>query len=84
MALLARAGDSAAALGAYADFSRRLRQEYDAEPSADSLALARALKQPGLLPESASPPGGAADGAEAPPPPRTWRRRRGDAFSCRA
>jgi serine/threonine-protein kinase len=44
MALLARAGDSGAALGAYADFSRRLRREYDAEPSAESLALATELK----------------------------------------
>ncbi|HKT59406.1 MAG TPA: BTAD domain-containing putative transcriptional regulator [Gemmatimonadales bacterium] len=45
MALLARAGDSAAALGAYADFTRRLRRDYDAEPSAASLALASDLRR---------------------------------------
>jgi len=44
MALLARAGDSAAALGAYSDFSRRLRRDYDAVPSAASLALAHELR----------------------------------------
>ena len=80
MALLARAGDSAAALGAYADFSRRLRQEHDAEPSADSLTLARALQRPGLLPEPRPLLAARPSGPEAPAPPRTWRRRRGDAL----
>jgi DNA-binding SARP family transcriptional activator len=44
MTLLARAGDSASALGAYTAFTRRLRREYDAEPSEASLALARELR----------------------------------------
>jgi DNA-binding SARP family transcriptional activator len=47
MALLGRAGDSGAALGAYAAFSRRLRREYDAEPSQASLTLARELQHGG-------------------------------------
>lgn len=57
MALLGRAGDSAAALGAYAAFSRRLRREYDAEPSQASLALARELQHGGdslAVPEPAA------------------------------
>jgi DNA-binding SARP family transcriptional activator len=45
MALLARAGDPAAALSAYAQFTRRLRQEYEAEPSPESQALARYLRR---------------------------------------
>ena len=45
MKLLARAGDPAAALSTYARFSRQLRQEYDAEPSPESQALARSLKR---------------------------------------
>jgi DNA-binding SARP family transcriptional activator len=44
MTLLARAGDSASALGAYTAFTQRLRREYDAEPSEASLALARDLR----------------------------------------
>jgi DNA-binding SARP family transcriptional activator len=49
MKLLARAGDPAAALSTYARFSRQLRQEYDADPSLESQALARSLKR-GRLP----------------------------------
>jgi DNA-binding SARP family transcriptional activator len=45
MELLARVGDPAAALEAYAQFSRRLRREYEAEPGPESQALARFLKQ---------------------------------------
>jgi len=44
MTLLARVGDSASALGAYTAFTRRLRREYDAEPSEASRALARELR----------------------------------------
>jgi serine/threonine-protein kinase len=76
MALLARAGDSAAALGAYADFSRRLRREYDAEPSPESLALATTLKHGGLVHRWSGAPSARADRAEAPPHPRTWPRQR--------
>jgi len=67
MALLARAGDSAAALGAYADFSRRLRREYDAEPSAASLALASDLRH-GRTPSLPSAPGQPASVASQRPP----------------
>lgn len=76
MALLARAGDSAAALRAYADFSRRLRREYDAEPSSESLALVSALKHGGLGGQyvQAVP----ADGIGALAHPRTSSRRRTD------
>jgi hypothetical protein len=52
MMLLAGAGDLAAALTAYAEFTRRLRQEYDAEPSAESRALAGALRHGGAAPGS--------------------------------
>jgi DNA-binding SARP family transcriptional activator len=51
MLVLARAGDGAAALGAYAEFTRRLRQEYDAEPSRESRALAETLRHGHLPPE---------------------------------
>ncbi|MGN6390623.1 MAG: AfsR/SARP family transcriptional regulator [Gemmatimonadales bacterium] len=44
-ALLARAGDAAAALGACAAFSRRLRREYDAAPSPETVALAQVLRE---------------------------------------
>ncbi len=49
MILLARAGDPAAALSAYTQFTRRLRQEYDAEPSLESQALVRSLQRGRLL-----------------------------------
>jgi hypothetical protein len=69
MALLASAGDSAAALGAYADFSRRLRREYDAEPNPESLALARALKLGQLVPERPRIVAERAPDANPSPPP---------------
>jgi DNA-binding SARP family transcriptional activator len=78
MALLARAGDSAAALGAYADFSRRLRREYGAEPSSESLALVSALKHGGLVHQRSGAAALRADGVEALPLPRTGLRRRTD------
>jgi hypothetical protein len=79
MALLARAGDAAAALGAYADFSRRLRREYDAEPSAESLALVRALKHGGLGRQHVQAVG--ADGTGALARPRASSRRRSESRS---
>jgi DNA-binding SARP family transcriptional activator len=51
MVVLARAGDAAAALGAYAEFTRRLRREYDAEPSRESRALAETVRHGHLPPE---------------------------------
>ena len=44
MVLLARVGDPAEALGAYAEFTRRLLREYDAEPGLETRALAADLK----------------------------------------
>jgi DNA-binding SARP family transcriptional activator len=71
--LLVRAGDPAAALSAYAEFSRRLRQEYDAEPSPESRALARSLKQGRLLPEPSYVLAEWSDAAEGVVPCRTRR-----------
>jgi DNA-binding SARP family transcriptional activator len=68
MMLLAGAGDPAAALTVYAEFARRLRQEYDAEPSAESRALAGSLKQGGLLPVAAREIMSSAAVAAARPP----------------
>jgi DNA-binding SARP family transcriptional activator len=76
MALLARAGDSAAALGAYSDFSRRLRREYDAVPSSASLALAHELRQGRA---DARPTSRPADlGSREPPGDETAGRRGGE------
>jgi hypothetical protein len=49
MVLLARAGDSAGALRTYAHFIRRLRQEYDADPSPESQALAHSIRKGRVL-----------------------------------
>jgi DNA-binding SARP family transcriptional activator len=53
MVVLARVGDTAAALNAYAEFTKRLRQQYDAEPCRESKELAGILRQ-GHLPVEAS------------------------------
>jgi DNA-binding SARP family transcriptional activator len=76
MALLGRAGDPAAALSAYAQFAKRLRREYDAEPSLESRALVRSLQHGRLLraPWRARPerlPGGESTSRLQ----RGWRRR---------
>lgn len=86
MVVLAKAGEPGAALGVYAEFSKRLQREYEAEPSAESRALAEALKH-GRLPREVS--GGVPvaehreaarpDEARRPVPARTPRRRRTDA-----
>jgi DNA-binding SARP family transcriptional activator len=44
MTVLGQLGDRAAALGAYTEFARRLRQEFDAEPSWDTRQLCLALR----------------------------------------
>jgi DNA-binding SARP family transcriptional activator len=76
MTLLARAGDPAAALRVYAEFSRRLRQEYDAEPSSESQALARSLKQGRLLLEPSPALPERSDAARGSAPVLTTRRER--------
>jgi len=76
MELLARAGDPAGALSAYSQFSKRLRQEYEAEPSPQSLALARALKHGRLLSEpwrGVRERSGAAEGALTSRRNRRWQ-----------
>jgi hypothetical protein len=85
MVVLARVGDPGAALGAYAEFRKRLRQEYDAEPSRETQALAAALKH-GHLPSERSglvtvprPGVPGADGSGRTPSRRRPRRRRTDA-----
>jgi DNA-binding SARP family transcriptional activator len=84
MIVLARVGDPAAALGAYAEFTRRLRQEYDAEPGRESKALAGILRE-GRLPVEASEVGpsprsdsGGSDATDGTAPRRRHRRRRAD------
>jgi DNA-binding SARP family transcriptional activator len=44
MTLLARVGQPAAAVNAYAEFARRQQQHYDAEPSAETRMLAETLR----------------------------------------
>ncbi len=67
LALLDRLGDRAGAVQAYEDFARRLKVDFDAEPSAETQALARAIR--------ARAPSGTEAGSPAPallpvPPPR--------------
>jgi serine/threonine-protein kinase len=61
MRLLDRDGDRATALRAYEEFVVRLRSDLDVDPSSETQALARALRQPALAPALTT---------EAPPPPR--------------
>jgi DNA-binding SARP family transcriptional activator len=75
MALLARAGDSAGALSAYVQFSRRLRQEYDAEPSAESQTLALSIRRGRLLLAPLRVFTQRAHAGSPPPPPQRKRRR---------
>ena len=84
MALLARVGDPAAALGTYAEFARRLLREYEAKPSLETRALAADLKHGLYLARSVSaaplPAAGAAPGpAEPSVVQRAQRRRSTDA-----
>jgi DNA-binding SARP family transcriptional activator len=55
MVILGTLGDRAAALGAYAEFSRRFRQEFDAEPSWESRQLYQALRLSGGPPDEVRP-----------------------------
>ncbi len=77
MTFLRGLGDRAAAIRAYEDFASRLGREYELEPSAETKALAEAMRaaEPpvaaGRLPP-ATPPGG----ASAPSPVRSASRRR--------
>ena len=44
LTMLSRLGDRAGALRVYDDFARRLRSEFDAEPSAETQALVRSIR----------------------------------------
>jgi serine/threonine-protein kinase len=55
MERLARAGDGAAAIQAYEELARRLRAEYDAEPSRATRALADEIRRGAADPEPTAP-----------------------------
>jgi serine/threonine-protein kinase len=55
MVLLERAGEPAAALSAFGDFERRLDAEYGLTPSAETLRIVDALRQPRSHPPAAAP-----------------------------
>ena len=74
VALLDRAGEHGAALRAYDDFARRLSHELDLEPSAETRALADALRARAERPRGRAVPPGAAPpasitGTESPGDP---------------
>jgi len=54
--MLARAGDRAGAIQAYEDFARRLRDEYEAEPSPETQDLAEAIRREVRKPLAAARP----------------------------
>jgi TolB-like protein/DNA-binding SARP family transcriptional activator/Flp pilus assembly protein TadD len=54
LVLLERAGEPAAALGAFADFERRLQAEYGLAPSAETLRLVEQLRRPAAAAPSAT------------------------------
>ncbi|MDQ3950438.1 MAG: hypothetical protein M3282_08825, partial [Gemmatimonadota bacterium] len=74
LATLDRAGDRAAALRAHDEFVRRLRSDYELEPSPETRALAAALRTPRIeLPRVGGEPTTAKSAPAAPPslvPPR--------------
>jgi serine/threonine-protein kinase len=57
LTLLDRLGDRAGALRLYEEFTRRLRAEYEAEPSRETTAMAAALRSGAPLPAPAPRPG---------------------------
>jgi serine/threonine-protein kinase len=67
LVLLDRVGDRAGALRLYDEFARRLRAEYDAEPSRETAAMAAALRAGAPLPAPPPRPGppGGPPGGEA-------------------
>ncbi len=73
LVLLDRLGDRVAALRVYADFARRLTQELEVEPSAETRALAAGLRARAESPEALAPDAGpprAAGVAAGPRPAR--------------
>jgi DNA-binding SARP family transcriptional activator/TolB-like protein/Tfp pilus assembly protein PilF len=67
--LLDGAGDRAGALRAYEDFSRRLAQEVDAEPSPETQALVRTIRERVAPSRAPAVSRSAASGDESRPPP---------------
>ncbi len=55
LAMLARAGDRAGAIQAYEDFARRLRDEYEADPSPETQALVETIRRDVRKPLAAAP-----------------------------
>jgi adenylate cyclase len=55
LVLLERAGEPAAALAAFAEFERRLREEYGLAPSAETLRMVEQLRRPAPAAPVASP-----------------------------
>lgn len=79
MALLVRVGDAAGAIAAFDEFARRLRQDYELEPSRESVAAVAAIRGGTSAPSTAAvaersvaatyaPPAAAPNPAPAAPP----------------
>src|SRR6266566_3671792 len=75
IAFLDDLGDRAGALGAYDEFARRLKQEYDAEPAPETQALIRSVRERTAagFPTRAAGPSVAAAEVVAGPAPRARR-----------
>src|SRR3989442_737337 len=75
IAFLDDLGDRAGALGAYDEFARRLKQEYDAEPAPETQALIRSVRERTAagFPTRAAEPSVAAAEVVAAPAPRAHR-----------
>ncbi len=75
IAFLDDLGDRAGALGAYDEFARRLKQEYDAEPAPETQALIRSVRERTAagFPTRAAEPSVAAAEVVAGPAPRAHR-----------
>ncbi len=79
MDLLARIGDRAGALAAYDDLARRLRDEFDSEPSPDTQTTVARIREAGPAPATEPSPAPrrthAPEPSPAPPTPSRWARR---------
>ena len=68
VAFLHRLGDRAAAIRAYEEFTARLAQEYELEPSAETQALAAAIRAEEVRPPTSQPAVRVVSGGEVPAP----------------
>lgn len=69
VAFLHRLGDRAAAIRAYEEFTARLAQEYELEPSAETQALAAAIRAEQVRPPTSQPAVRVVSDGEVPAPP---------------